>query len=74
MKNKILLKFYVNLGKTQEENCYCNYFNPQCPAYSKDECIVKTKLYDPYEGIEECYRNETRTYGKRRGRIKGKRF
>lgn len=73
MANKIALKFYVNLGRNKEENCFCNYFNPQCHRYGKGECMVKTKLHDPYEGIEECCRNESRTYEKRHGRIVSKR-
>lgn len=73
MLGNVNLKFYVNLGNCKEHNCFCNYYNPQCPKYSTGECIAKVKTHNPYEDIEECYKNESKTYIKKHGRIRSKR-
>lgn len=69
MISKIKLKFYARIGKNKEDNCYCNYYNPECSKYSEGECIVKTKLHHPYSDIKELI-NYNRTYKKIHGRIR----
>lgn len=69
-KGKINLKVYCKLGKSKIDNCYCNYFNPQCEKGYKGECIVINKSYNPYSDINECQSNTSRTYKKVHGRVR----
>lgn len=73
MDSKIKLIFYVRISKHKEDNCYCNYHNPQCNKYSDGECLVKTKLHDPYADIKDIKIDDNNTYSKVHGRTRQKR-
>lgn len=54
MVSEFKFEFYVNPGKTREDDCYCSAYNPRCPKGYDEECILIKYPYNPYEGIEEC--------------------
>lgn len=75
MVNKYKFKIFINPGATREQDCCCSAYDPGCERGYNGECILIKYTYNPFNDtdIEECRRNETRTYEKRHGRFKSKR-